>query len=278
MQISAKIVLDSINPYNDKRLTTIEVTFPRLILSETNTHGLIKRNTRSTRAVPTVKLIEEVRKGPYIPVVFRSRKPGMAGGTPLVGKDLESARREWLYGSYAAVKAAENLVALNVAKEHAGRVLEPYLWTTAVWTATHWNNMLALRDTEGAQPEFQILASKIKECLAESVPVYRAVHFPYVDDDQENDTFLDRIPNLIYVSAARCAMVSYSSYESGSDERRDMQLGEKLFQEGHMSPFAHLGLSVEGFDGWSDSFDGWIQVRKMLPYEHDFSLRKSGVS
>lgn len=40
-KISATIVADSINPQGD-RLTSLLITFPRILLSEVNTHRILK--------------------------------------------------------------------------------------------------------------------------------------------------------------------------------------------------------------------------------------------
>jgi hypothetical protein len=39
---SAKVIADSINPFGN-RLTTLQVTFPRFILAELNTHRVLSR-------------------------------------------------------------------------------------------------------------------------------------------------------------------------------------------------------------------------------------------
>jgi len=45
-QISAKIIADSISPQNE-RLITMELVFPRIILSEFNKHRMLSSNTSS---------------------------------------------------------------------------------------------------------------------------------------------------------------------------------------------------------------------------------------
>ncbi len=50
-KISATIVADSINSQGD-RLTSLLITFPRILLSEVNTHRMLSKNTSSSRAIP----------------------------------------------------------------------------------------------------------------------------------------------------------------------------------------------------------------------------------
>ena len=56
LQANAKVVLDSIAP-NQARLTTLEVTIPRFLLAQLNTHRQLSRNAASSRAIPTQKML-----------------------------------------------------------------------------------------------------------------------------------------------------------------------------------------------------------------------------
>ena len=47
MSYSAKILADSLNPCG-VRLTTFEITFPRIVLAEFNTHRVFSRNSASS--------------------------------------------------------------------------------------------------------------------------------------------------------------------------------------------------------------------------------------
>lgn len=56
---SATILADSIGEHGI-RLTTVEVTFPRIILPQVRTYGMLSYSVRSSRAVPVAKMIDEV--------------------------------------------------------------------------------------------------------------------------------------------------------------------------------------------------------------------------
>lgn len=43
------------------RLTTLQVTMPRIVLAEFNTHRMLSRNSASSRAIPVEKRIAQVR-------------------------------------------------------------------------------------------------------------------------------------------------------------------------------------------------------------------------
>src|SRR5574343_1707715 len=76
MNISAIIVADSIGT-NEKRITTMQLKFHRFILPEFNTHRMFSRNASSSRAIPTAKLIEQVRNNPVMPVFRGKHQKGM---------------------------------------------------------------------------------------------------------------------------------------------------------------------------------------------------------
>ena len=61
--IEAKVIEDSISE-EGIRITTMQVKFHRFILPEFNTHRVFSRNFSSSRAIPTAKLLEQVRTDP----------------------------------------------------------------------------------------------------------------------------------------------------------------------------------------------------------------------
>lgn len=88
---SARIVADSVSP-DGVRLTTAELVFPRLILSEFNTHRILSKNSASSRAIPVRKQMEKILDHAYIPDVIGVNKAGMQAAEYLEGENLESAR------------------------------------------------------------------------------------------------------------------------------------------------------------------------------------------
>lgn len=67
MRIQAKMVADSLSPQGN-RLSSMLVTFPRFILAELNTHRMLSKNSASSRAIPTHKLLKMVEENPFIPI------------------------------------------------------------------------------------------------------------------------------------------------------------------------------------------------------------------
>ena len=86
-KISAIVVADSSNVQGD-RLTSFLITFPRIILSEVNTHRMLSKNTSSSRAIPFEKMVEAVQNNPFIPIAWQKNHPGMQGTEYLSKKEL----------------------------------------------------------------------------------------------------------------------------------------------------------------------------------------------
>lgn len=107
---SAKVIADSVSP-TGKRLTTLEVVFPRMILSEFNTHRMLSKNSASSRAIPVVKQIRKIMKYPYIPNTIGINQSGMQATSFLAGGDLMQAQQNVIVKrDRAVIGALEDLV------------------------------------------------------------------------------------------------------------------------------------------------------------------------
>lgn len=292
MAYAARIVADSVNEAGD-RLTTMEVTFPRFILAEFNTHRMFSRNSASSRAIPVRKQLARIMDDPFIPDYWGVNQPGMSASTELTGDERERANGEWLSARDDAVRHVEYLLGLNLHKQVANRLLEPFMWHTVIVTATEWSNYFALRTDKNAQPEIRVIAGMMRKVFEESQPqlLRRGEwHLPLVQDD-EREWATANIEEAKKVSAGRCARVSYLTHDGRKDHSEDIRLCESLMSNGHMSPLEHVATPYvsgkykhqrygDGFNndvviksaGWSGNFRGWQQFRKTVEHEHDFSL------
>ena len=267
-RITAEVILDSIAP-NMERITTFSLCFPRIILSEFNTHRVFSRNARSTRAVPTSKLIKEVRGNPYIPARMYKNKPGMQGTELIVGEERERLVEMWRKSAESAAYYAEYLFDLDLHKQHAGRVVEPYTYTFVCLTTTEIENFLNLRDDDAAQPEIQDLAVAIRAALEASEPQlleYGQWHLPYL----RGEDMKLRLSDQLKISTARCARVSYKNFEGRiSTQEEDLALAKKLTEgKPHLSPFEHQGCASNYSDynyrQFRGNFTGFKQYRKFI--------------
>ncbi len=257
----ARVLTDSVSPAGI-RLTTLEVRFPRFILSEMNTHRVFSRNSASSRAVPTKKMIERVLAHPAMPVEWGVNKPGMSASEALGEGQAEEAAAEWLRARDSAVEHVRNLQRLELHKQVINRLLEPFMWHTVIITATEWENFFTLRLAENAQPEIRAAAQRMRRAIDTSEP--KAVglgewHLPLIQDDER------RLPvdTLKMVSAARCARVSYLTHEGQRDLEKDVELCERLRADRHLSPFEHVATPSDDVD-FHANFRGWIQMRRAV--------------
>lgn len=156
-KISAKIIADSCNEFNN-RITTMVVTFPRIILAEFNTHRMFSRNSASSRAIPFEKMVESVKTNPFIPIAWQKDHKGMQGNeylnwfkeckvwnNQLTDFEILNIKDAWLDARDEMVEVAKNLNESDVTKQLCNRLLEPFMWHTVIVTATEWENFFALR-------------------------------------------------------------------------------------------------------------------------------------
>jgi len=289
--ITAEIVCDSISPL-DIRLTTFVLTYPRFIHAEFMTHRVFSRNASSSRAIPVKKQIQMIKDNPAIPLAFTKNQKGMQGGAALDSEAHDAAVAAWLEGRDRAVEIAEKLADLEVHKQYANRVLEPYAHITVVCTATDWNNFFALRCHPDAQPEIQELANKMYDAMQASNPVEPKLdlHVPFIDYDTWQECgeaarkeYPDDAWMSIYAakclaikrSVARCARVSYLNHDGTKTSiEQDLSLFAKLVGSHpmHASPAEHQAWPG-GPGERSGNLYGWIQYRKTLSNENVVSFK-----
>lgn len=264
--IETKIVADSIAP-SGVRLTTFVLTYPRFIHAEVMTHRMFSRNASSSRAIPVKKQIQMVIDNPAIPLAFTKNKAGMQGGEALSGDEHEAAVNAWLEARDCAVTMANELAALEVHKQYANRILEPFAHITVVCTATDYSNFFALRVHEAAQPEIHELAKQMYELYSSNEPKELSegeIHLPFISDVERSSCKLEV---LVKMSVARCARVSYLNHEGKTptlDE--DLKLYDRLVGSApiHASPAEHQAHAETDPELRSGNFRGWTQYRQTL--------------
>lgn len=267
--IQAKIIEDSVNP-SGFRLTTFVLTYPRFIHSEFLTHRMFSRNASSSRAIPVKKSIQMVLENPVIPLAFTRNKAGMQGGDPLDEQASKNATYAWETAMGYAVKYAQMLADLDVHKQYANRILEPFSHITVVCSATDYANFFALRCHEMAQPEIHALADLMYEAYRSNTPKRlnaTEMHLPFVSDEERQSFSRD---DVLKMSVARCARVSYLNHEGKKPTlEEDIALYNRLVGSApiHASPAEHQAIAMEDDKG-SGNFKGFLQYRKMLHNEN----------
>lgn len=146
----AEILADSLSPQGN-RLTTMKITFPRIILAEFNTHRMFSRNSASSRAIPFKKMVQMVQENPFIPIAWQKDHKGMQGSEYFTDTEMPNIiepnwfTNRWLEARNKAVEQALILNNAGVTKQLCNRLLEPFMWHTVIVSATEWENFFNLR-------------------------------------------------------------------------------------------------------------------------------------
>lgn len=266
MKISAKVIADSVNSFNQTRLVTMELNYPRFIHAEFMTHRVFSRNASSSRAVPIAKQIDMVQRHPVMPVEWGSNKPGMQAGEAISRMAQTEAEDEWMRACNHMVEHANRLKEIGVHKQIVNRLLEPFAYIRVIVTATEWMNFFDLRISPLAQPEIQALAVAMNDAMATSSPVFRdplvkPLHAPYLTAKEVAE--LDQATCML-VSAARCARVSYLNHDGmDPDVNKDIALALRLREDKHASVFEHQAFANMSKQ-FVRNFRGWTQHRDVL--------------
>lgn len=303
MTIEAKIIADSISP-EGKRLTTMQLRYPRFIHAEFMTHRMFSRNASSSRAIPVKKMIEDLRRDPAMPIHWGSNKPGMQAGEQLDPDSVGTCQSIWLDARDDAIRKAEWLMKNGLHKQIANRILEPWAHINVVVTATEWSNFFALRRHEDAQPEIKALADAMWDAMEQSEPTLLQPgqwHLPYADREEDFakarihlmtgritrdiPMYAERVEKvLLPLSVARCARVSYLTHDGRQTTvEEDLQLYDRLLgaQPLHASPAEHQATPDKAVmhnglgevimwdaENLHGNLTGWVQLRKTLPGEN----------
>lgn len=261
---SARIILDNYNPITKSRCTTFEFTMPKWLVAEFNTHRMIAKNSASSRAIPTHKLIEVVENNPVKPIDFREKNTGMVAETIVNASDIQYLYDEWIAASKDALKHVKNMLAIGngVDKQRVNRLLEPFMWTTVVATATEWDNFFMLRNNSAAQPEFGLIAAIAQQLYDTNYPEEiqpNNWHLPYISPDEYRELTLEQdIPAFVvaFASTARIARVTYVNQDKKYGFFEEVERGIKLAKDRHMSPLDQVAMATYSreFFGHSHSF------------------------
>jgi hypothetical protein len=241
-----------------------------MVLADLTRHRMLSWSVESTRARPTESLIEQVEQNPYIPT-FLERSKGMQGGPPLRGAARTRATSRWLIARDHALEAARGL--LGTSKQHVGRLLEPWLYVTAIISGTDWQNFFVLRGHPlmGAQPEAQRIAQMMEEAYLDSRPRMLGLgewHLPLVTEHERAVLSSPDALEPAYVSAGRCASVSYLKHTRQEDNLASAERWtERLQPFSHWSPSEHPAQCVEDGVSYMGNFRGFKQLRKFYPFE-----------
>ena len=314
--IEAKVICDSISP-SGVRLMTMELNYHRFIHAEAKTHRILSlddeeyeivlkqdvdlmddpmlsRNASSSRAIPTTKMLEQIRSNPAMPVHWGKNQAGMQAREELPRQwvlhphngEEEQFEGYWQESAISAAQCAEGLAEIGMHKQIVNRLTEPFQYIKVIVTATEWDSFFKLRLHKDAQPEMMVLAEHMKKAMDESIPTELHPgewHLPYLSNDELGIANPDEcLEEAIKWSVARCARVSYLNHDKSFPDRdKDIALADMLLAAGHMSPLEHQltpmeapkddynfekGVTHIDRDGWkwSGNSRAWYQHRQLI--------------
>lgn len=277
-KISARVILDSINPFNNERVISVAVSAPKFIDAEIMTHGNIVTNSSSSRAIgyPITKLQNHLA---FVPPVLQEPSKQMHGDTE-VEPYVMNAITDDIEQSLTQILAWTSKYKDHVHKQHLNRYLEPFCMQTKIMTATMdaWENFFNLRMAESADTNIYVLASKIYNKIQNSTPEKRKYHLPLLSREEYVE---DSIPLLdkLYASAGRVARYSYGHTSPIDDPFRNAVARCKniLIKFDHKKPLEHCLLADVNFyaqgithidvhtkEDYSGRTKNWIQFRKLI--------------
>ncbi len=266
MTIHARVVADSLSPQG-KRITTLQLKYPRFIHSEFMTHRMFSRNASSSRAIPVQRMIDMVREDTAMPIHWGKNQSGMQAHEELSAEAQDTVKKLWVMAREEAIATVEAMMGQGLHKQVANRILEPFMHITVLVTATEWDNFFELRDHPDAQPEIRELAIQMKRAMGSSGQERLELndwHLPYVTHD-EIATYGNL--NCIRLSVARCARVSYLTHDGlRPSYEKDIDLYNRLVGSVplHASPAEHQATPSMFEHMSSGNLVGWIQFRKVL--------------
>lgn len=264
MSCEVKGILASRNPAGVV-LSTLQLRYWRGIHAELMTHRAFSRNAGSSRATPVKRVLAQVWSDPAGPTHWGANQPGMQAAGEVVGWRRATAKFLWRSSGKAMCVAAWGMMKLGLHKQVANRLLEPWQYINVLVSSTDWDNFYKLRCHPDAQPEFQDLAVRMRDVLA-NMPQQDLLkgqwHLPYTTRDELE---MYGLSTTLKMSSARCARISVAPFDGNASidkevARHDLLVGSDPI---HASPTEHQGQAMVG-NLMMANMRGFIQQRHFI--------------
>jgi thymidylate synthase ThyX len=174
-KIDAKIIKHSVD-HRGNELITFELTYPRIIHAELLTHRMFSKNASSSRAVPSIKMIDVVEADNFCPEYIQKAHKGMQGSEYFEGSELEECKQLWMESANLAIVQARKMYEKGISKQIINRILEPYQYYKVLLTTGKeglWN-FFSLRCPEYQLPDSTTSFKSWKELTKNSFSVIEA--------------------------------------------------------------------------------------------------------
>lgn len=268
-EVKVSLITMTRNAYSNKVITTLLCEYPRYIHSEIMTHRQLSRNSGSSRATPFNIYCERIIKDPAFFAELGINRSGMNADSVLNKENAEAFKHEYMQLMHHTVDTAMSWSAkYNLHKQIINRVLEPYVRTSTVITATEWDNFLYTRAiAKGVEPVMHLLANCIKQAVeyANENAKDGVAHLPFVTDDELNTRSLKDCVKHAVSRSARCTILSNVTKKLSTIEE-----DEKLYNwlsnadPMHASPFEHIAFATKSYEPYYNLRGGWMSQRFVL--------------
>lgn len=287
-QCKVEVIQYTKSPYNDTAIATLRCTYPRYIHSEVMTHRMFSRNSASSRATPTKVLLERIRSNPAFFTQLGINQSGMNASQVLNEKQAEEFKSEWLEMANLVADKVENWTEkYNLHKQVVNRILEPFMMTTTIITATEWDNFFMTRLAEGVEPTMYDLADCMFTALTtakvfcdtqnQTHSTIACMHLPFVDIEEiQNEPLGDCVKHSV-ARCARCTIMSNVTKKKSTLEE-DAKLFDRLITAKptmHASPFEHQAVATKSREAYFNLRGGWMSYRYFLENQTDFMIFSS---
>lgn len=252
--MEVKVLLDSVNPYTNVRLTTLHCVYPQFIHQQVLTHRMFSRNSSSLRAIS----FDRITDWDLVLPTWTEEKKGMQGS--IVTDDLTNDKADSLVKELyiKTQQICKQLQELGIHHQNINDYLRPFTNIHTVITATDFENFFQQRLHESTKPDMQRLAQFIYTALEESKPEENCHHAPMLNDLWDSTCSNEQ---LYLISAARLARISYFKWQD--DPQKDLELAKKLIENNHPSPFEHIAFAQQDNEYYGN-FKSWKQLRHIL--------------
>ena len=105
------------------------------------------------------------------------------------------------------------------------------------------------------------------------------LHYKLNNIPRDNAIIVHSTDYKVKIATARCARLSYMTFDREIDYEKDISLHDQLLKSGHFSPFEHCARAMSDFEyndafdkqengklslGWCNNFRGWVQYRYLV--------------
>lgn len=205
-----------------KQIVTVELTMPKILLAQLNTHRVLSKSSESSRAVSITSMIDKVKDTP----IFWEAIPdtvGMYGNEKYTNIDKKAIMNKLNEIKTYLVNSSIELSEMGLHKEVVNRLLEPFALTKVLVTCTEVDNLFKLRvDKPGAQKQIKEVISEFKDQYVKAIDsvsyLSSNIHVPYVwekgtyDKDKLVVTFTNSIDTFIEYIELICNKI-YSNHK-----------------------------------------------------------------